>query len=123
VRSSAETLAMFAARLREFEASYRRAIDIIVALRRTTILCTVYNGNLEEPRATLARVGLTTFNDVILRAAFERRLGAIELRLVCSEPADYANPIEPSGRGGKKIATAIARAVGAINGEFSRVFA
>src|SRR5256714_1947673 len=72
VRSSAETLAMFATRLREFESDYRRAIDLVVALRRTTILCTVYNGNLEEPRATLARVGLTTFNDVILRTAFEQ---------------------------------------------------
>jgi hypothetical protein len=38
---------------------------------------------------------------------------AIELRHVCTEPADYANPIEPSVRGGAKIARAIARAVGA----------
>jgi hypothetical protein len=37
----------------------------------------------------------------------------IELRLVCSEPEDYANPIEPSVQGGAKIARAIARAVGA----------
>ena len=31
-------------------------------------------------------------------------------KLICSEPADYANAIEPSGRGGWKIAGAIARA-------------
>src|SRR5919206_1923965 len=30
VRSSAETLAMFAARLREFEAAYRRAIEVVM---------------------------------------------------------------------------------------------
>ena len=31
----------------------------------------------------------------------------IELRAVCSEVADYANEIEPSARGGAKIAGAI----------------
>jgi hypothetical protein len=45
--------------------------------------------------------------------AFEHHLSVLELRLVCSERADYANPIEPSGRGGLKIAQAIARATGA----------
>jgi hypothetical protein len=44
---------------------------------------------------------------------FERRLTIIDLRLVCDEPADYANPIEPSSTGGAKIARAIASAVGA----------
>ncbi len=58
-----------------------------------------------------------TFNDVILRTAVTRRLGVIELRAVCSEPGDYANPIEPSDSGGRKIATAIARATGALEGE------
>lgn len=48
------------------------------------------------------------FNDVILRFGFERGLTIIELRLVCNEKTDYANPIEPSGTGGLKIAKAIA---------------
>jgi hypothetical protein len=30
---------------------------------------------------------------------------------VCDEPADYANPIEPSAQGGRKIARVIARVV------------
>jgi hypothetical protein len=51
------------------------------------------------------------FNDVILLTAFELSLPVIELRLVCNEPADYANPIEPSGRGGRKIALAITHAL------------
>jgi hypothetical protein len=54
------------------------------------------------------------FNDVILRAAFERHLGVIELRAICREPGDYANRIEPSGPGGLKIARAIAHAAGAL---------
>ena len=39
----------------------------------------------------------------------------IDLRLVCDEPAEYANPIEPSSIGGAKIALAIAAGVGATN--------
>jgi hypothetical protein len=63
------------------------------------------------------------FNDVILRCAFERQLPIIDLRFVCSEKSDYANPIEPSGSGGLKIAKAVAGWLG-INksGELSRIF-
>jgi hypothetical protein len=57
------------------------------------------------------------FNDVILRAAFQQSLAVIDLRLICSEPSDYANPIEPSGSGGAKIARAIAAALGWTAGE------
>jgi hypothetical protein len=47
------------------------------------------------------------FNDEIARAAFSRGLALIDLRLICAEDEDYANPIEPSARGGAKIAAAI----------------
>ena len=43
-----------------------------------------------------ASTALNAFNDVILRAAFETGTPLIDLRLVCSDPGDYANPIEPS---------------------------
>jgi hypothetical protein len=73
---------------------------------------------LAEPWAVTraARVALTPFNDAILRFAFECGLTAIDLRLVSSNTADYANPIEPSGRGGLKTARAIVHAVGARAG-------
>jgi hypothetical protein len=56
--------------------------------------------------------------------AFDSRLPVIDLRLVCTEPADYANPIEPSSRGGEKIARAIIGALGlaAPTAEPSRVY-
>ncbi len=79
---------------------------------RPTTLCTIYNGNLPPAQAPTARIALSIFNDVILRVAFEHHLPVIELRLICNEPMDYANPIEPSGRGGWKIAHAIARSLG-----------
>jgi hypothetical protein len=123
VRSSAETLALFAGRLEAFDASYGAAIDAVLALHRPTTVCTIYNGALPPDQAAGARVALMMFNDVIIRAAAVRRLDVIELRTICTEPADYANPIEPSAAGGRKIAHAIARAVGAIEGgAVSRLF-
>ena len=108
-----------------FESDYRAAIDGALDLERPTTICTIYNGNLEAVQAAAARIALMMFNDVILRVAFEHRLTVIDLRLICDEPDDYANPIEPSGRGGRKIAGAIARMLGVSAGEnpHSRVYA
>jgi hypothetical protein len=57
----------------------------------------------------MIRTALSLFNDIITRAAFAHRLPLIDLRLICNEEADYANPIEPSAKGGAKIAAAISR--------------
>jgi hypothetical protein len=124
VSSTTETLLLFRRRLDDFHDSYTRAVDRVVKVGPPTTVCTIYNGNLEPETAAAAEVALRMFNDVILHAAIERRLSVIELRQVCDEPEDYANPIEPSGRGGRKIASAVARAIGAVapHGEPSRVF-
>jgi len=55
----------------------------------------------------VAVAGLTVFNDCIVSAAFTHGLPLLDLRLICTEDGDYANPIEPSARGGEKIARAI----------------
>jgi hypothetical protein len=109
-RSSAEVLAALADAAEGFEGRYRRAVASVVARDVPVTLCTIYDGNF--PDATfqrLASTALAVFNDAILRVAFERALSVIDLRLVCNEPRDYANPIEPSSHGGAKIATAILR--------------
>jgi hypothetical protein len=115
VASSTQALEIFADRIMTFERAYRTAITEAIRLQRHTAICTVYNGALEPERATVARVGLALFNDVILRTAIDLRLDALELRSICTEPADYANPIEPSAQGGLKIARAISRLVGAAD--------
>jgi hypothetical protein len=92
-----------------FEWAYRRAIDAALDLRRDTTLCTIYGPDIGIPGS---RVGLMLFNDAILRVAFEHHLPVIDLRSVCTEPQDFAHEIEPSGRGGRKIAAAIARVLG-----------
>ena len=123
VRSTTEALALFAERLASFERLYRPAVQRVAALSRPTTLCTIYNGNLEPSRATIARVALTMFNDVILRVAFEHALPVIDLRAICVRPEDYANPIEPSGTGGRKIAAAIVAALGlSVDVAATRVF-
>jgi hypothetical protein len=111
VSSSLEALNEFSRRLAAFERAYRDAIALVTASGRPTVACTIYNGRLEQNIARAASIGLALFNDVILRTVTERRLDVIELRLVCNEASDYANPIEPSGPGGLKIARAIVRAI------------
>jgi len=115
-QSSAEVLLMFAGRIEAFEKAYRCLVDRLVALKRDVTICTIYNGALDAELARPARVALMTFNDVILRVAFAHHASVIDLRGICIERSDYANPIEPSGTGGWKIASAIARAVGAVPG-------
>jgi lysophospholipase L1-like esterase len=124
VPSTAAALTLFDRRVSDFEAEYRAAITDVLKLRIPLTLCTIYNGNLEPSRARNARVALMMFNDAIMRTAFENSVDLIELRLVCSGPSDYANPIEPSGAGGRKIAQAIVAAVGvkADASAASRVF-
>ena len=111
VGSTTEALEIFGRRVAGFEADYGRALDAVLALGLPTTACTVYEGNLEPERAPMAAVVLRLFDDAITRIAIGKRVGLIELRLVCTQPADYANPIEPSGRGGLRIAEAIRRAL------------
>jgi len=113
VKSTAEALAIFGERVGRFEADYRRAVAPVFATGQRVTLCTIYNGDLQDrAQAAAARVALTMFNDAIVRTALEHNAGLIDLRLVCTQPADYANPIEPSGQGGRKIAARIAAALG-----------
>jgi hypothetical protein len=91
----------------EFRRSYKRVIGRIRETGLSFGVCTIYNGNLEKSVALGARAALAVFNDAIYSAAAESDIPVIELRRVCTDESDYANPIEPSGAGGRKIARAI----------------
>ena len=108
---SAEVLQVFATRIDAFERAYRAAIGEALSHELPVTLCTIYNGALDREIAAIARLALALFNDVILRTAADHRLDVIELRAICTERKDYANPIEPSGSGGRKIAKAVVRAI------------
>lgn len=113
-RSTDQAVAALADVSQAFEGRYHRAVAACRSLPLPLILCTIYNGRF--PDATFQRLASTTlmvFNDVILRVGIEFGLSIIDLRFVCSSPADYANPIEPSSVGGAKIARAIVNLVSA----------
>lgn len=112
VDSTAEALLLLSEMARDFELAYRTMLQACLAVGLELVVCTVYNGNFPDSNyQQRAAVALTVFNDVILRIATEYRLTVIELRLICTAPDDYANPIEPSATGGAKIAQAIVKAV------------
>ena len=125
VASTAESLALFSERVSLFESQYRAALGRVQALGLPITTCTIYDGCFPPDHAETTRVALMMFNDPILRVAFERQFTVLDLRYVCRDPADYANPIEPSGSGGRRIAKAIAQALGIVDdaASHSRVFA
>jgi hypothetical protein len=95
-----------------FESAYRTMLDGVLGLRLPTAVCTIYHPRFPEPELRrLGATGLTHFNDAIAAQAFAHGLPLIDLRHVCDDDADFANPIEPSVIGGEKIAAAIARLV------------
>lgn len=112
VSSTREALLILGERSRQFERDYRAAMNLVLGLRRDTTCCTIYNGNLGPLEDPVARVALMAFNDVIIRIALEHNVRLLDLRSICTEPSDYANPIEPSGKGGLKIARAIVARLG-----------
>lgn len=123
--SVAEAVGRLAEAQSRFRQAYARMVEAVVARGLPAALCTIYDSNYPEPQRRVVVAGLALFNDVITRAAFSRRLPVVDLRLICSEPSDYANPIEPSAQGGDKIARAIAALLQAdgIEGGVSTVWA
>jgi hypothetical protein len=114
--STAEVLLRLADVTEQFEASYRRMLRAAVETGKPTAVCTVYYPRFPDALAQrLAVTALTVFNDAILRAAFGAGVPLLDLRLICNEDGDYANPIEPSEAGGAKIADAITRLVSEHN--------
>src|SRR5215210_2878558 len=106
--STAEALSGLADIGERFERGYLVMLAGVLARGLPTAICTIYYPRF--PEAALQKVAvaaLTVFNDCVVRAAFAHGLPLLDLRLICTEEADYANPIEPSARGGEKIARAI----------------
>jgi hypothetical protein len=108
VETVAEAMATLGARQGPFVAAYAAMLDAVLEAGLPTAACTIYDTPPSAPDHAVLRSAIALFNDCITRAAFERGVDLIDLRLVCSEDDDYANPIEPSSAGGRKIAAAIA---------------
>jgi hypothetical protein len=112
VQSSGQAFLLLAGATAQFESNYRSTVAACLAVGLPLVVCTIYDANFPTPDyQRVVKMALCAYNDVILRVAAEHDLRVIDLRRVCTGPADYANPIEPSVAGGKKIAAAILRAV------------
>jgi hypothetical protein len=103
----AEALSLLEVAQSRFAADYEEMAETVLATGLPAAFCTVYDTPPSSPDQRIVRTALALFNDVITRAAFARGAGLIDLRLICDRDEDYANPIEPSERGGDKIASAI----------------
>lgn len=108
VASVLEAVELLAAWQRDFRAAYRRMLGAVLATGLPLTVCTIYDA--VPGLSPGLRTALAVFNDVIIREAASRGLALLDLRLVCTEPQDYAacSPIEPSAQGGRKIAQALA---------------
>jgi lysophospholipase L1-like esterase len=106
--SVAEALGKLAAVQERFADDYRAMLDAVTARGLPVAVCTIYDPRFDDAKQRrIAAIGLSVFNDIITREAAARGLALIDLRLICTEPGDLANPIEPSVQGGAKIAGAI----------------
>jgi hypothetical protein len=107
VRSVLEAAELLASWQATFRRDYRRMLNIVLSRGIPLAVATIYDA--VPGLAPGLRTAIAPFNDVILREAALRGLPVLDLRLVCTEAADYApvSPIEPSEKGGQKIAAAI----------------
>lgn len=112
VRSTAETLERLAGIADQFEQNYHTMLEAALSKDLPTAVCTIYYPNFPDPAfQRIAVTALSIFNDVVLRMASRAGVAVLDLRAVCTSPKDYANSIEPSARGGAKIAAGISQLV------------
>lgn len=108
-RSIADSLEKLGDVQQRFQASYAAMLDSVSRRGLPTAVSTIYDPRYPDPgQRRLARTALCVINDCISREAASRGLPVLDLRLICNQDADFANPIEPSAQGGAKIAEAIA---------------
>ncbi|MGF1525687.1 MAG: SGNH/GDSL hydrolase family protein [Candidatus Competibacterales bacterium] len=93
----------------KFRGHYRQMVAHLRRFELPVVLCTVYNAVPGLGRD--AYTALALFNEIILHEAAAAGLSVLDLRLVCAEVEDYSplSPVEPSARGGEKIAQALTR--------------
>ena len=108
-RSMAESLTQLADIRENFRAQYAAAMTGVLQTGLPAAVCTIYDPRYTDPvQRRLGTTALTIINDVILREAVRHGVPVLDLRAICDDDADFANPIEPSSHGGWKIAGAIA---------------
>ena len=112
VSTVAEGLTLLSELFVEFRSAYRQMLEELAATKIPSIVCTIYRPQFDERSLQkVALMALSLFNDVIVTEAVRMGIPVLDLREIFDEPADYANSIEPSVHGGRKMASAIAQIV------------
>ena len=102
-----------------FEQDYRRLMEAIRDRGLPTIVCTIYNPCSDDDAFQRAAIAaLCLYNDCIVDNARRFKLPVLDLRVVCSEIADYANEIEPSAAAERRSRRQICRI--ALTHDFKR---
>ena len=119
-RTVPETLKIFHGIRETFRRDYATLLDALSGLERPTAVCTIYNPDFRRDATithlqVLAEAALSFFNDVIVQEALNRSFDVLDLREICTKSEDFANPIEPSSRGGEKIVSRIYRWVASLD--------
>jgi lysophospholipase L1-like esterase len=82
-----------------FARNYEEMLRYVLSKHLPTVLCTVYYPRFPDADfQRLSVAALSLFNDVIIAAAIHNSLPLLDLRLICSEAADYANEIDAAPR-------------------------
>jgi hypothetical protein len=124
IASMAEALELISGVRERFRSAYARMLDQVLQRRLPLAVCTIYEARFPEPATRrMAATALTALNDAITREAFARGVDCIDLRILCNDDRDFANPIEPSVHGGAKIAGAILSFATPTSARFARVIA
>lgn len=104
VKTGAEAFLEISKIRKKFDAEYRATLKAVLALGKPTAVCTIYDPNFAiDVQQQMSICGLAVFNDCITRAAIRAGLPLIDLRVLFTDPQDYANAIEPSDIGGAKM--------------------
>jgi lysophospholipase L1-like esterase len=96
----------------EFRRSYATLLDRLALTCRPVLVLSVYNPcfhghGFDAAYQRAAESAVSIINDVIQQEGRRRSFDILELRTLFDDPADYANPIEPSAIGGAKLAKCI----------------
>jgi hypothetical protein len=123
-QSSGHTLDALANMVEGFASKYDHVAKSVRDRTPRLVLCTIYEPPLVGSNtASRARVLITLLNDRILRTAYRFGLDVLDLREICTNPADFTMQIQPSATGAAKIAKAIAAVAAGTGGRRITVIA
>jgi lysophospholipase L1-like esterase len=96
----------------DFEHRYEGVAASMAGRAHRILLCTIYEVQLEPASlANRVRAPLAVLNDRIFTVASRLGVEVLDLRSVCGDPEDFVLRIEPSARGARKIAEALAEVI------------